>query len=74
MAENDTDKAKREAYSAATTRLRDAHREDFNTFLVDENQKRGITWSPRKTDEEKAAETLAKILKDYPDLATRLPA
>jgi hypothetical protein len=64
---------KREAYGAATTRLREQHRDDFNNFLVEENGKRGISWQPRKTDEEKAAETLKQILIDFPDLAKQVP-
>jgi hypothetical protein len=63
---------KREAYGAATTRLRERHRDDFNTLLVEENASRGIDWKPKPTEEQKAAEQFAQLLQQYPHLADKI--
>jgi hypothetical protein len=62
---------KREAYGAATTRLREQHRDDFNALLVEENRNRGIDWKPRPTEEQKAAEQFQQLLQQYPEFAAR---
>ena len=62
---------KREAYGAATTRLREQRRDDFNALLVEENASRGIDWKPKPTEEQKAAEQFAQLLAAYPNLATK---
>jgi hypothetical protein len=64
---------KREAYGAATTRLREQHRDDFNALLVEENANRGIDWKPKPTEEQKAAEQFAQLLAAYPELAKQVP-
>jgi ABC-type branched-subunit amino acid transport system ATPase component len=63
---------KREAYGAATTRLREQHRDDFNTLLVEENRNRGIDWKPKPTEEQKAAEQFAQLFATYPELAKQI--
>lgn len=62
---------KRAAYSAATARLRDAHRDDFNALLKEEMASRGIEWAPRPTEEQKAEREVAELFAKYPDLAAK---
>jgi hypothetical protein len=59
---------KREAYSAATTRLRDEFRQRFNELLIEEMGKRGVNWSPRPTEEQKAEQEVADLLARFPEL------
>lgn len=61
------------ARSAAITRLREAHQQEFNSYLVDETKARGLDWSPRKTPEERAAEEMADLIKRFPHLAEQVP-
>lgn len=62
------DKKKSAAYTAATTTLREAHREEFVDYLKKEYADRGLTYVPRKTARERAAEDLARIAREFPDL------
>lgn len=62
------DKKKSAAYTAATTTLREAHREEFVDYLKKEYADRGLTYTPRKTARERAAEDLARIAREFPDL------
>jgi hypothetical protein len=62
----------RQAYGKATARLRDEHREDFNKFYAEAAKDLGVDWSPRPSDEEKAARAFEQLLIDYPDLANRV--
>lgn len=59
----------REAYGKAMSRLRDARQEEFNKYRTEEAKLRGLDWSPKPTEAEKAREQLALILRDYPHLA-----
>lgn len=63
------DKALKESYQSALKALRTRHLAEFNTLRVEEARKRGITWTPPKTDEEKAAEQMAALLREHPALA-----
>jgi hypothetical protein len=66
------DKAlKREAYGAATSRLRDKYRSEFNTLMQEEASKRNIDWRPRPTEVQKAEQQLNDLLAQFPELATR---
>lgn len=72
--EKDTKKGgdpKRAAYSKATTRLRDAHRDEFNDLLKEEMASAGIEWSPRPTEEQKAEQEIAELLTKFPELKNR---
>jgi hypothetical protein len=57
------------ARSAAVSRLRDENRERYNALLTEEAEKRGITWKPKPTKKEKAAEQMRRLLEEYPELA-----
>jgi hypothetical protein len=54
------DNSRNKAYGAATTRLRDAHRDEFNTLLEEEYKALGLTPRRRRTAEEIEAEKEAK--------------
>jgi hypothetical protein len=54
------DNARNKAYTAATTALRDAHRDEFNDLLEAEYGKLGLTPRRRRTAEEIEAEAAAK--------------
>lgn len=69
MAEEKTTNPKSEARSAAARRLRDAHAEEYNGYLGEEMAARGIEWTPRLTDEQKAAKQVSDLLTQYPGLA-----
>lgn len=60
------------AYSEATTKLREAHRDEFNGYVQEAMAKRGITWTPRLTDEQKAMLTIRELLEQYPALREEL--
>ena len=65
-----TDKAskQRKAYGAATARLREAHRDEFNTFMQEEAKTLGIDWKPKPTDAQKAKAQLDALLAEHPEL------
>jgi len=63
---------RRQAYTVATTRLREAHRDEFNKFQQEEAARLGIDWKPRPTEQEKAAATLQRIIREFPDLAEKV--
>lgn len=76
MTESTTESTKqakvRKAYSAATARVRDAHREEFNAFMKEEAKALGVDWSPKPTDEEKAKATLDALLAQHPHLRSEM--
>lgn len=58
----------RQAYSAATTRLREEHRDEFDTLYSQEAQDRGVDYTPRLSPEQKAAQEMAELLEKFPSL------
>jgi len=64
----DETQKRRAAYSAAETRLREAHHDEFRALVKEEADKRGVTYVFRKTDEERAAEQMRRLLADHPNL------
>lgn len=72
MADETDSKTKiRKAYGAATTRLRDAHRDEFNRLMKAEAEALGVEWSPRLSAEEKAEKDLIALLAQHPTLAAQ---
>jgi len=69
---NDTQK-KRAAYSAAETRLREKYADEFKALVNEEAAARGVTYTFRKTEEERAREQYTELLAKFPDLATPQP-
>jgi hypothetical protein len=65
--------ALRAAYATATARLREAHRDDFNTFYSEEAEKLGQEWHPRRTPEQQASQEFDRLLEEFPFLRDRLP-
>lgn len=64
----------RRAYGLAMTRLREAHREEFNTFMAEEAEKLGVEWKPKPTEEQKAKAQLDAILASHPGLREQIEA
>jgi hypothetical protein len=62
------DEALRQSYSAATTRLREAHLDEFNALRQEEAKNRGVDWTPPPTEEQKAAAELEAIFERHPHL------
>lgn len=58
----------KQAYSAATTRLREEKRSEFDKLYAEEAEKRGVTYTPKQTPEQKAAQELQEILTNFPHL------
>jgi hypothetical protein len=59
----------RQAYTNATTRLREENLERFKQLRVEEAQKLGIVYTPKLTPEEKAREDLRALIREHPHLA-----
>ena len=56
------------AYSEAIAALRDKHRDEFNVLLQESYAKRGIEWTPRPTESQKALATIRELLTQYPSI------
>lgn len=65
---------RRAAYSAAETRLREAHHDEFRALVKEEADRRGVTYVFRKTETERAAAQLEQLLADHPELRERVAA
>lgn len=62
----------RQAYGAATARLREAHRDEFDRYQVEEARSLGVEYKPRMNPEQKAEKQLAELLEQFPHLRDRL--
>lgn len=62
----------RSAYSKATTRLREAHKEEFNTLMAAEAKALGVEWKPRLSAEEKKRAALREAIAADPELAASI--
>lgn len=69
---DDTVQKRRAAYSAAEARLREENHDRFRALVKEEADKRGVTYVFRKTEAERAAEALDKLLADHPELRERV--
>ena len=70
MTENTTNQVddntlKAHARSAAEKRLRDNNREEFAAYMEEEHTKRGVEWSPRLTEAEKAQRRIIEDAKKF---------
>jgi hypothetical protein len=70
--EKSKDSLQREAYGAATKRIREDNRSTFNLYMQEEMKARGLEWAPKPTAEEKAEAQLQAILAEHPGLAARI--
>jgi hypothetical protein len=62
----------RQAYTAATSRLRDGHRDEFERLYQQEAQNRGVEYTPRLSPEQKAEKELADLLEKHPHLREKI--
>ena len=72
MTSEERDKRLQKAYTAATQRLRDAHRDEFNTLYETAATEQGVEWKPRQTAEQKAESEFDRLLAEYPHLKDRV--
>lgn len=68
---SDAQALRRAAYTEANTRLREAHRDDFEKFYEEECKKVGVTYKRRLTDAEKAQQKIDQLLAEHPELRER---
>ena len=61
-------KARAAARSTAASRLREAHREEYDQYLAEEMAAQGIDWKPKPTPEQKAKSELERIYAEFPHL------
>jgi len=64
--------ALRQAYGEATTKLREAHRDEFNDLYAAAAKKHGVDWSPRPTEEQQAEALFDDLLTRFPALRDRV--
>lgn len=62
----------RQAYGQATTRLRETHREEFDSLYAQEAQALGVDYTPRLSPEQKAEQQLRALLEENPWLADKV--
>ena len=58
----------RQAYGAATARLREQHRTEFDTLYEEEANNRGVDYKRKPTAEEKAKAEVEALLEKFPHL------
>ena len=56
------------AYSEAVAALREKHRDEFNVLLQASYAKRGIEWTPRPTESQRALATIRELLTQFPSI------
>lgn len=56
---------RREAYAAAASRLREVFRDDFEEFYEQECAKRGVKYTRKKTEVEKAQDQVRALVEQY---------
>lgn len=59
------------AYGKAVARLKEKYQEDFRALVKEEMAKVGVEWSPRLSDEEKAARDIEAIYAKFPGLKSQ---
>lgn len=56
------------AYSEAIASLRERHRDEFNALLQASMSKRGIEWTPKPTESQRALATIRELLTQFPSI------
>jgi hypothetical protein len=74
MDTTEKDRLMGQAYSAATTELRTAHKDEFNGYYQKQLASRGIDWTPKKSKQELALEQILTLLQENPELSAALAA
>jgi hypothetical protein len=59
---------KRQAYSNAESRLREAHGDEFRQYVAEEAKQLGVVYEFRKTKAERAAEQVEALIAEHPEL------
>lgn len=71
LSKEEVAKRKKEAYAAATSRLREERRTEFDALYSQEAEARGVTYTPKPSAEQQAAEQVADLLNQFPNLKER---
>lgn len=61
-----------QAYTRATSDLREAHKDEFNTLRIRRSAELGIEWTPRKSKEDAALDQITELLAQFPELGDKL--
>lgn len=72
MSQQERDRLMSQAYGAAQKDLREAHKPEFDRYYQKRCAERGIEWTPRKSKEEQALDTVMDLLSEYPGIAEQL--
>lgn len=64
----------RKAYGAATTRLREQYRTEFDALYSQEAEALGVDYKPRPTPEQQAEQQLAELFEKFPHLREKVAA
>lgn len=62
----------RAAYGAATTRLREQFKAEFDAFYEAAAAERGVEWHPRLSPEQRAEQEFDSLMEQFPHLRERL--
>lgn len=60
------------ASGAASKRLKEAHLQEWNTYMAEEAARRNQRWTPKPSAEEKARQELQRLLAEHPGLALEI--
>ena len=72
QSQQERDRLMSQAYGAAQKDLREKHKDEFNRYYQKQCADRGIEWTPRKSKQEQALDTVMDLLTEYPDIAEAL--
>lgn len=67
---SDLAKKRAKAYNAAESRLRRAHRDEFQRLLKDETEKLGLEYKPQLTAEERALIQIEELIEKHPSVVS----
>ena len=70
--QQERDRLMSQAYGAAQKDLREKHKDEFNRYYQKQCADRGIEWTPRKSKQEQALDTVMDLLTEYPDITEAL--
>lgn len=60
------------ASGAASKRLKTAHSDEWDKYMVEEAKARGQEWQPKASPEQKATAEFERLLSQYPHLAEQV--
>lgn len=70
----DREKALSKAYTAATSRLRREHQDEFDKYRTEESDRLGVKWAARTKPRDAARQQVADLLSEFPELRDEMLA